>query len=279
MRIKNDYWKTCSTVPIGKRAEVEIVMISHWYHQRIRVGTVNTVGNEVEITPASPKGKFTKHPGFYRKNGRIDNPFYFENGREFIDVPYEWYHDAGEGIVYMAFPRGIKPDGVRVEAPVTETLIAVVGTAEAPVRDLEFRGLIFELANWGTPSKEGVNMTQAAQNVGGEMPKPMVPCQACRAPGVSEQYFPQGRRPGTRVVQRRLLRRRGQHLPQHRRQRHHHRQRNRTKPHPRQAKRWRRHLEQPGHGMWKQLFQRHVPLREQRQGPYRGAQSHPQSAL
>jgi hypothetical protein len=174
MRIKNDYWKTCSTVPIGKRAEVEIVMISHWYHQRIRVGTVKTVGNEVEITPASPKGKFTKHPGFYRKNGRIDNPFYFENAREFIDVPYEWYHDAGEGIVYMAFPRGIKPDGVRVEAPVTETLIAVVGTAEAPVRDLEFRGLIFELANWGAPSKEGANMTQAAQNVGGEMPKPMV---------------------------------------------------------------------------------------------------------
>jgi hypothetical protein len=175
MRIKQEYWQVCSQVPEDKRSEIEMVMISHWYHQRIRLGTVKTVGKDVEITPAEPHGKFNKVLGFYKeRKGHIDNPFYFENALEFIDVPYEWYQDAKKGIVYMAFPKDVRPDQVRVKIPLVETLVAIEGTAANPVRNIEFRGLTFKLTNWNMPSTFGVNMTQAAQAIKSESPPAMV---------------------------------------------------------------------------------------------------------
>ncbi len=174
MSIKPEYWKACAMIPEDKRSEIEMVMISHWYHQRIRIGAVKAVGKAVEITPAEPHKNFTKEPEFYKKNGKIDNPFYFENALAFIDEPYEWYQDAAKGIVYMAFPKDVKPDTVRVEAPLIETLIAIEGTADAPVQNLEFRGLTFSLSNWNKPSSFGINMTQAAQAIGCMSPPAMV---------------------------------------------------------------------------------------------------------
>jgi Right handed beta helix region len=174
MRIKQEYWQPCSQVPESKRAEIEMVMICHWYHQRIRVGTVKTVGKEVEITPAQPNKNFSKTQVFYTKSGFIDNPFHFENALEFIDAPYEWYQDANKGMVYMAFPKDVKPDAVRVEIPIVETVIAVEGTAAEPVRDIEFRGLTVKLTNWNKPSTFGINMTQAAQAQGCESPPAMI---------------------------------------------------------------------------------------------------------
>jgi hypothetical protein len=174
MRIKEEYWQLCAKIPEAKLREVEMVMICHWYHQRVKIGTVSKDGKEVEITPAEPNNNFSKDPGFYRRNGAIDNPFYFENALEFIDAPYEWYQDAGKGIVYMAFPEDIKPDEVRVEIPLTETLVSIEGTAANPVRDIGFRGLTFKLTNWNKPSETGINTTQAAQTVGIEPPPAMV---------------------------------------------------------------------------------------------------------
>lgn len=180
MRIKKEYWQACAKAPKAKLAEIEMVMICHWYHQRIRIGAVKTVGKEVEITPAKPNKNFSKPAGFYKRNGCIDNPFYFENAYEFIDAPYEWYQDAGKGIVYMAFPKETRPGDVRVEVPLTETLIAVKGTANSPVRDLELRGLTFMLTNWNKPSTFGINMTQAAQAVGCESPSAAVSAKHCK---------------------------------------------------------------------------------------------------
>jgi hypothetical protein len=174
MRITTEYWNACTKVPKAKLAEVEMVMISHWYHQRVRVGTVTILGDAVEITPATPNSNFTKDQAFYGRNGIFDNPFYFENAQEFIDTPYEWYQDLGAGILYMAFPKEAKPDKVRVEIPVLETLIAVEGTAAAAVQNLEFRGLTFKLTNWNKPSTFGINMTQAAQAQGCESPSAML---------------------------------------------------------------------------------------------------------
>jgi hypothetical protein len=174
MRIKQEYWQPCETIPAAKLSEVEMVMICHWYHQRIRIGTARQDGKEVEFTPATPNKNFSKDANFYKRNGAIDNPFYFENAVEFIDAPYEWYQDAGKGMVFMAFPKDVSPGDVRVEIPLVETLIAIEGTPANPVRDIEFRGLSFTLTNWNKPSAEGVNMTQAAQPIGTKTPPAMV---------------------------------------------------------------------------------------------------------
>ena len=175
MRMNSAHWELGSQHPRDRWSEIEIVMISYWYHQRLRVGSVRTDGQAVEFRPARPEGKFTKRDAFYKENAIIDNPSYFENAYVFIDEAYEWYHDPKNGRVYMAFPPNTDPNkDVRVEFPVTETLIRIEGKPNHPVRNLEFHGLNLQLTNWNTPSKLGVNMTQAAQALGSESPAPMV---------------------------------------------------------------------------------------------------------
>lgn len=174
-RISKAHWQVAAAVPEAKRSQLEMVMVCQWYHQRIRIGNVATVGSEVEITPVRPAGKFNKTLGFYR-----NNTFYFENALAFVDAPYEWYHDPDNGSLYVALPKGMRPEDVRVEIPTIETLIDFQGTAEAPVHDIEFRGLTFQYSNWTQPSREGVNMTQAAQVVGGGQPNGMVVARHAR---------------------------------------------------------------------------------------------------
>ncbi|HEX5790072.1 MAG TPA: right-handed parallel beta-helix repeat-containing protein, partial [Luteolibacter sp.] len=168
-RIRDEHWQACAACPESKRCQVEMVMVCQWYHQRILIGSVSSLGAEVEITPLHPEGKFNKELGFYRSN-----TFYFENALAFVDAPYEWHHDTDDGILYVALPKGANPENARVEIPVVNTLIDIQGTAEAPVHDIEFRGLTFQYTNWDQPTREGVNMTQASQVIGGHQPDAMV---------------------------------------------------------------------------------------------------------
>jgi hypothetical protein len=174
-RISKEHWQVCAASPEAKRCQIEMVMVCQWYHQRIRIGSVATLGVEMEITPVRPEGKFNKDLGFYQKN-----TFYFENALVFVDAPYEWYHDADDGFLYFALPETLHPENARVEIPTIETLIDIQGTAEAPVHDIEFRGLTFQYSNWDQPTREGVNMTQAAQVMGGDQPGAMVAARHVR---------------------------------------------------------------------------------------------------
>ncbi len=168
-RISEEHWEVCAAVPEAKRIQIEMVMVCQWYNQRIHIGNAATLGNEVEITPVRPERTFNKTLGFYK-----NNTFYFENALAFADAPYEWYHDPDDGGLYLALPKGKRPEDVSVEIPTIETLIDIQGTKEAQVHDIEFQGLIFQCSNWTQPSREGVNMTQAAQVVSGDSPKAMV---------------------------------------------------------------------------------------------------------
>ena len=173
--ISKEHWQVCAAIPEAKRSQIEMVMVCQWYHQRIRIGNVAILGREVEITPVRPEGKFNKKLGFY-----ANNTFYFENALAFVDAPYEWYHDPDNGSLYLDLPKGMRPEDVRVEIPTIETLIDFQGTKEAPVHDIEFRGLTFQHSRWTQPSREGVNMTQATQVVGGDQPKAMVAARHVR---------------------------------------------------------------------------------------------------
>jgi hypothetical protein len=188
-RVRKEHWQACEKVPTEKLDEVEMVMVCHWYHQRIRIGRATVDGDEVAIVPVRPEGKFNKQLRFYQNNRGMKNPFYFENALAFVDVPLEWYYDPDDRWLYLALGAGEKPDGRRIEIPVNPTLISIRGSADAPVRDIEFRGLTFQITNWSSPSRRGVNMTQAAQVVGGEQPTAMLDVKHVRAIGVRHCVF------------------------------------------------------------------------------------------
>jgi len=175
MVLQKDYWAATADVPKNKLDEVEMVMVCHWYHQRVRIGPVDAPGpEEVVVSPLNPEGKFNKELYFYRNNRGMKNPFYFENALAFLDAAYEWYHEPDGSYLYLALPPGMTPEGLSIEVPVIETLVSLEGTPDNPVRDVEFHGITFSSSNWAAPSTHGVNMTQAAQVVGGEQPPGMV---------------------------------------------------------------------------------------------------------
>ncbi|MBN2292305.1 MAG: right-handed parallel beta-helix repeat-containing protein [Pirellulales bacterium] len=138
--------------------EVELVIETHWYHQRIRIGKHRETDDGVVVLPVAPAGKMSKKLGFYRVSY-----FFFENALEFIDTPDEWYHDPRAGFLYMAVDKGTDPNKQRVEVPVTSTLLAIRGTADKPVENIEFDGLTFQCSNWDSPSRLGLNVTQFVQ--------------------------------------------------------------------------------------------------------------------
>ena len=157
--IAKKYWETCSSAE--RLNEVEVVMISHWYQQRILIGGYTLTDSSAEITPVKPKGKMSKHLGFYK-----NSYFFFENALAFVDTTGEWYHDATNGFVYLCVKKGSNPNAMLVTIPRIETLIAIRGTANDPVENLEFDGITFECSNWISPSRQGLNITQAVQPIG-----------------------------------------------------------------------------------------------------------------
>jgi hypothetical protein len=157
--IATEHWRALDQVE--RFHEVEVVMISHWYAQRLLIGERTETEAGVVIAPLHPGNKFNKQEkGFYSNSF-----FYFENALAFVDSPGEWYHDAVEGAVYLALPEGAAVETLRVIAPRIETLLTIRGTPEQPVRDLVFEGLTFEHTNWKYPSEEGLNITQFAQPI------------------------------------------------------------------------------------------------------------------
>lgn len=190
MIIKKEHWAASADVPKNELDEVEMVMVCHWYHQRVRIGDVDASGpEEVVISPLNPKGKFNKTLRFYQNNRGMKNPFYFENALAFLDAPNEWYHDPDEGYLYLALPRGVTPDGLSISIPIVETLVSFEGTAGNSVRDVELQGITFDTSNWADPSSNGVNMTQAAQVIDGEQPSAMLSARHVRRLALRKNVF------------------------------------------------------------------------------------------
>ncbi|MDF2923464.1 MAG: hypothetical protein K0R57_2378 [Paenibacillaceae bacterium] len=87
--------------------------------------------------------------------------FYLENALELLDSPGEWYLDRSAETVYYMPRSGEQLSTAEVTAPVLDTLLAVKGTLEAPVRHLRFEGLAFAHGTWLRPSGQGSTTLQA----------------------------------------------------------------------------------------------------------------------
>jgi len=80
------------------------------------------------------------------------NRFYVENALEHLTEPGEWCLDTDAGILYFWPPEGCVESG-EVTAPATGSLIRMVGSPDAPVKHITFRGFTFTQtqACWPTP--------------------------------------------------------------------------------------------------------------------------------
>jgi hypothetical protein len=89
--------------------------------------------------------------------------YHFENAKEFIDQPGEWYLDEKAGKLFYMPRTGEDMKSAQVIVPSLMTLVKIAGTADKPVERLHFAGLRFSHTNWLRPSDQGQLHMQAGQ--------------------------------------------------------------------------------------------------------------------
>src|SRR5882672_4184165 len=135
-------------------SEVEVFGFQLWTMARLRIESVDQPNKLVTFTGA------TRHVEQWSALSK-GRRFLVENVREALQSPGEWYLDQKSGdLSYIPMP-GEDPNRTIIIAPKVETLVQIQS-----VQKLTLRGLIFEHANWNTPS-EGNNFSQAEVNLGG----------------------------------------------------------------------------------------------------------------
>ena len=92
----------------------------------------------------------------------VELPTYIQNSYQLLDQPGEWYLDhAAETLYYIPQPRESMKTATIV-VPVLQTLVQGNGTLDAPIHDIQFKGLAFEYAGWTAPTTaKGFVMNQA----------------------------------------------------------------------------------------------------------------------
>ncbi len=156
LKISKEDWKTVAD--IKDISEVELVVVSHWYQQRILMAKHRIVKNEIIVTPVSSEKVMTKPIKFYEGSS-----FFFENSMHFIDQDGEWYHDRQKDIIFIARPEKTASSSINAVIPKTEVLLNVTGTLTHKVANLEFWGITFEASAWSGFSDQSINFTQFVQ--------------------------------------------------------------------------------------------------------------------
>jgi len=122
---------------------VELVMLHSWSTSRSRIKKTE----DKNITTFYPIG-WIGHGSTSVSKGR---KMYLEHALEFIDVPGEWYLNRDTGILHMMMDEGQNPNKMHIVAAKVEKLLELRGTQRSPIRNVHFKGIDFEHANWNMP--------------------------------------------------------------------------------------------------------------------------------
>jgi hypothetical protein len=125
-------------------ADVEIIWWNNNDSVRKRLGSVRTSDNTFTLPPphAWPHGMANEYNVIFPRNHWTCYTCYFENALEMLDQPGEWYLDRRTGVLSYWPRKGEDLNRAEVMAPVVvDTLLALQGRAERPVRNLHFRGV------------------------------------------------------------------------------------------------------------------------------------------
>ena len=112
---------------------------------------------------------------------------YLANSLAFLTEPGQWYLDPEKGKLYLRPPAGADLQHLDVELPRMPVLVSIGNSLDAPVQDLEFRGIRFSHTSWLGPStNEGYASQQSGSYLTGHAaaypPDPLVSCtHGCRA--------------------------------------------------------------------------------------------------
>ena len=117
--------------------DVEMISLNYWIDSRMHVQAFDPKSNLVTLDRRSDKRLTDDYvPGAL-------GWYYLENVFEALSRAGQWYLDRPTGTLYYLPMPGESPETVSAVAPRQVALMTVRGTAESPVRHLQFRGIQF----------------------------------------------------------------------------------------------------------------------------------------
>jgi hypothetical protein len=134
-------------------SDLEFIYLNNNDASRKRVGEINEKDQTFTLCPPH-QWPASSIPGEFQICFPMPGQAgYFENAPEFLDQPGEWYLDRNTGVLSYWPRSGEDLNRAEVTAAVAQnTLLAVVGTAEKPVRNLQFEGIYVEYVDWALPA-------------------------------------------------------------------------------------------------------------------------------
>lgn len=141
--------------------EVEIYLQMLWSISVMRLESFVEEEDRSVLTVKNPERDLVFKRLWPKK--KENQAYHYENAREFIDQPGEWSIDRKKGEVYYYPRKGENMKTTEVIAPAVETLLAIKGTLDKPVKHLEVEGVTFLHSTWLLPNKRGYLNIQAGQ--------------------------------------------------------------------------------------------------------------------
>lgn len=145
--------------------ELEMFVHQRWAVAILRVKAMNNLGNGItEVSFHEPESQLEfSHPWPQPViNGEKGNSsFCLVNAMQLLDSPGEWYQDYPSGKIYYLPREGEDMTTAECIVPVLSNLLAVDGTRERTVHNIQFENISFAHSAWTRPLFEGLVTLQA----------------------------------------------------------------------------------------------------------------------
>ncbi len=135
--------------------QVEMVLQLQWAESFLRLKSHTTADGMASLSLQDREaGILFKRPYPLLSNGSL---LHFENAREFLTEPGEFFVDTAAQTVYYLPRPGENMSTATVQVPTLETLFSIKGTSlDDPVHHLKFSGITFAQTTWMEATKNGL---------------------------------------------------------------------------------------------------------------------------
>lgn len=166
IRIVDPAWRFLARLPDQGRMEVE----STGFFTDRRAVIDHIEGDRIILRQPGWRNNLIGYDTFARPVSGEKGRFFLANALAFVREAGDWFADPSGGLLYYRPEDGRRPDQSDIVLPRLELLVAIGGTADAPVRDLEFHGIAFRHTSWRGPSSaQGYASQQSGAYLAGDI--------------------------------------------------------------------------------------------------------------
>ncbi|KQN90736.1 pectate lyase [Sphingomonas sp. Leaf67] len=177
MTIVDPAWRFLATLPDQNRIEVEHTGI--FTDRRALVDSIQ--GDMIRMQQPGWRNNLIGYDTLPKTLAGDEGRLYLANSLAFLREPGQWFVDPTPGKLYYKPRAGEDMTRVDVVMPRLEALVAIAGSYDRPVTDLQFAGLAFHHTSWlGASSAEGYASQQSGSYLAGLIPNyPADPIATC----------------------------------------------------------------------------------------------------